>query len=297
MRALVSAGFQVDLRRHFTASREVLASTPPAMIVLDPLVAGGRAEIEEFERLSGGPGRLAVLLVVDEDDASGAVELARTHGDGAFDLIHRHASPDEYALRIERLLRESEQWHEVRELRHRATHDDRTNLLRPKAFQQRLAEHFSAAERHRFDLALLLVDLDDFGRVNKLFDHTVGDELIHRVGHVIHANLRTEDAAGRIGGDEFAVVLPYTRGVEAAHVVRRLGDQIVELTETALPGQRGVHISASIGFETFDGADLDSVETMRAHAEVALREAKHRGGNRGIYYRSMSSPSRPPDAT
>ena len=82
-------------------------------------------------------------------------------------------------------------------------------------------------------------------------------------------------------------MLPYTRRVDAARVVGRLRDQIQALTGP-LDGERGeLSVSASLGFETYDGTDLESVETPRRHAEIALRQAKLSGGNRGLYYRSL----------
>lgn len=289
LEALSSAGLPLEFSQHVRVTRERLAELRPAVIVLDPLAEGGRAEIEEIERLRGGDTPVAILLVVDPTDPQPALRAARllSRGQGALDLIHRGSSPEEYRLRIERLCAQAEHQGEMRELRHRALHDDRTDLLRPTAFQQRLTEHFSAAERHHLDLALVLIDLDDFGRVNKIFDHTAGDRVIAKVGEAIRVALRTEDVAGRIGGDEFAVVLPYTRGLEAAHVVNRLRDEIHNLSGDLFGAGAEVLISASLGFETIGDGDLDSVETLRRHAEVALREAKRQGGNRGVYYRSL----------
>jgi diguanylate cyclase (GGDEF)-like protein len=190
-------------------------------------------------------------------------------------------------MRIERVLTQCAHQMEIAELRHRALHDDGTGLLRPTAFQQRLGEHFGAAERHHLDLALVLVDLDHFGSFNKRFDHTVGDRILARVSEAIRASLRAEDVAGRIGGDEFAVLLPYTKKVEAAHVARRLLEKIREASGTYPGADVEVDVSASLGFETFDGGDLESLESLRAHAEIALRAAKRSGGDRGVYYRTL----------
>jgi len=77
------------------------------------------------------------------------------------DLVYRGAPLEEFSLRIEGLLARGRHARETEELRHRALHDDRTDLLRPQAFQQRLTEHFSAAQRHHFEVALVLIDLDD----------------------------------------------------------------------------------------------------------------------------------------
>ena len=263
-----------------------------ALVLIDPLVEGGAQELEQLERRRQGQAFFPVLVVVDRGAPEAALVASRALRRGAWDLIHRDAPDEELALRIERLFEQSAALSELDEMRHRALHDDRTDLLRPSAFQARLEEHFSAAERHGFGLALCLVDLDDFGRVNKLFDHTVGDRVIALVGDAIRRNLRAEDVAGRLGGDEFAVLLPYTGRIEGAHVVRRLRDEIHALTGplTGSP-EITVKVSASLGFETFDGRDLESVDELRAHAETALREAKRTGGNRGVYYRALRRPA------
>ena len=97
---------------------------------------------------------------------------------------------------------------------------------------QRLAPAYS--ETH-----LVILDLDDFGRINKEFDHTVGDLVISRVGDVIKHSLRAEDIGGRLGGDEFAVLLPYTDQVDAAKVVSRLRRSIEALSGHIGRGWRG----------------------------------------------------------
>jgi diguanylate cyclase (GGDEF)-like protein len=134
---------------------------------------------------------------------------------------------------------------------------------------------------------LVLIDLDGFGKVNKIHDHTIGDEVIQRVAEAMRRSLRVEDIAGRLGGDEFAVVLPYTKNTDAARVVERLREEIHRLTGSFGEGRALVRVAASLGYETFDGRDLLSASELRAHAERALREAKSRGGNLAVYYRAL----------
>lgn len=286
---LREVGFEASLSGSLRETRELLRQTPPDLVVIDPLAGGGQVELEELERLRAGPRPLPVLVVADPQDPAATVLATRALAPRAWDLVHRDAPPEEILLRIERLLAGAREQGEVDELRHRAAHDDRTELLRPRFFQQRLAEHFSAAQRHGFELALVLLDLDEFGRVNKEFDHTVGDLVIARVGQAIAHSLRTEDVAGRLGGDEFAVLLPYTGPVEAAYAVMRLRDRILALSGPVPGSNELVRVSASIGFETFGEQLPDSVATLRQHAERALRQAKLAGGNQGIYYRSLSA--------
>jgi diguanylate cyclase (GGDEF)-like protein len=286
---LAKRGFHLVFSRQVRDTAREMRRARPNLIVIDPLVPGGRAELDQLHDAATAEASLPVLLVADPlDPLPAARALERLHSI-ACDLVYRSAPLEEFILRIESLLGRAHHVRETEELRHRALHDDRTDLLRPQAFQQRLHEHFSAAQRHRFDVALVLIDLDDFGVINKRFDHTVGDLLIARVGEVIRQTLRTEDVAGRIGGDEFAALLPYTGRVDAAHVVRRLRDAIAALSGTLGTREGTVEISASLGFETFDGSDLDTLETLRSHAEIALREAKRSGGHRAVYYRSVET--------
>jgi len=284
--ALRGAGWQVAESETLEQSAAALAGTQPDLVLLDPLVEAGTAEIELV--LQAGPGPIpALLYLVDDEFREEALGVLRER-EARFDLLPREANASELVWRAGRLLGERRTAAESEELRRRALFDERTELLRAKAFEARLFEHFAAAERHRFPLALVIADLDHFGEFNKRRDHTFGDLVIGRVGGVIRSNLRTEDAAGRLGGDEFAVVLPYTGPIEAAKVVRRIRDEIAALNGPLLGDTGGLLIAASLGFETFDGTDLDSVGTLRAHAERALRAAKEQGGDRGVYYRSLT---------
>jgi len=287
VKALGAAGWELRESTRLDESALALAEESPDLVLLDPLVEGGTAEIELV--LQGArPPVPALLYLVESAGREEALSALRGR-EPLFDLLPFDARPGELVWRAGRLLAQRRANLETEELRRRALFDERTELLRPKAFEQRLLEHFAAAERHRFPLALVLLDLDRFGEFNKRRDHTFGDLVIARVGAVIRSNLRTEDTAGRLGGDEFAIVLPYTGPVEAAKVVRRLRDEIAGLSHPLLGGGTGLRIAASLGFECFDGTNLDSVGTLRAHTERALRAAKEQGGDRGVYFRSLSS--------
>ncbi len=286
---LAARPFELAHSRSLRDTVRQIGAFRPGVILLDPLTQSG---LEELEALDHARGAVPVLILCERDDRAAPVRVGQTLTSGAFDIVFRDAPEEELQLRLERLLEQARLLREMSELRHRALHDDRTDLWRPKAFEARLVEHFSAAQRHKLELALVLIDLDKFGAINKRHDHTVGDLLITRVGEVIRRNLRTEDVAGRLGGDEFGVLLPYTGKINAAHVVSRLRTEIAKLSGRIHGAREDVPVSASIGFETFDGNDIDSLETLRRHAEVALRQAKRHGGNQGIYYRN-----RPTDAT
>ena len=293
---LAARGYRVDVTRGLRRSLERLAQEPPAVLVLDPLSSGGSAELLAVDRARAGDPPIPMLLIAEPDRPLAALAASRHLEVGAWDVARRDADVEELFLRLERLEGAGRLFAEMGELRHQASHDDRTDLLRPKAFQHRLNEHFSAAERHTFSMALVLIDLDRFGAVNKTHDHTIGDFLITQVGEAIHRSLRKEDVAGRIGGDEFAVLLPYTKKVDASRVVKRLRDEIRRCSGRPPGARADIAVSASIGFETFDGSDVESVHTLRRHAERALRAAKAQGGDRGVYYRTLTGPDARDDA-
>jgi len=281
---LAAGGYALEHSSSLRGSLECIGRLQPDLILVEPLTDGAGVELDAIEDARSDELPTPVLVVGEARDRLPSAVGARARARGLWDLVRRDASREELALRVELLRQQAEGVREMSQLRHRATHDDRTDMLRPRSFQERLREHFSAAQRHGLNLAFLLLDLDRFGQINKLYDHTVGDELITEVAGAIRASLRAEDLAGRLGGDEFGVLLPYTKKVDAAHVVQRLLEEIHGLTGT-VEGAGDTEISVSIGFETFNGTDVESLELLRRHAEVALRSAKQAGGNMAVYFR------------
>ena len=287
-------GFQLRTTSNLRATLEELGQRgdpeeAPDAIVLLSLSRPGNVELSTLEHARTRRSRvpLPILVVSSGHDGEAAVRTDRLLASGLWDLVPDGTGIEEIALRLRRLVEHAVREAEMVELRHRASHDDRTDLLLPKSFEARLNEHFAASKRHKQHLALVLIDLDRFGSINKDHDHTVGDRLIASVGAVIRGALRIEDVAGRLGGDEFGVILPYTAKIDAAGVVKRLKREILALSGQPKGAKGPIDVSASIGFETFDGSDIDSVETLRSHAERALRVAKVQGGDRGVYYREL----------
>lgn len=280
---LAGRGFELAHSRSLRETLRLLPTFRPELLLLDPLTRGA----EELEALDFARRTAPLLVFAAREDRAAPLVAARALSEGAFELLFHDAPDEELELALRRLLAHARLLEEMAALRHSASHDDRTDLLRPLAFQDRLEEHFSAAQRHKLELAFVLLDLDKFGTINKRHDHTVGDRLIEKVGEVIRKSLRTEDVAGRLGGDEFAVLLPYTGKLNAARVVARLRAEIARLSGHIEGAKEPIPVSASIGFETYDGTDLDTQATLRLHAETALRLAKRRGGNQALYYRSL----------
>ena len=164
-----------------------------------------------------------------------------------------------------------------------ATIDGLTGLFNHRCFWKRLRDEVARARRYGQPLSLLMLDLDDFKRVNDRFGHPVGDELLRAVGLALQTQVRQGvDCAARYGGEEFAVILPAT-GPEppdgaldgAVTTAERIRGAIAGLrSPVADPGWHG--ITVSIGVATLP-AHADSAEDLVARADQALYAAKAHG--------------------
>ena len=155
--------------------------------------------------------------------------------------------------------------------------DSLTGLFNRRYVTEQLQLICASARRHHFPVAVLMVDIDHFKNLNDTFGHAAGDEAIRHVADRLAASLRTEDLAGRWGGEEFVLVLPHTAHDEAMAVAERLR---AEVAGTPLPlGSGGdiVALSVSIGVAERPG---DLPDTLVHKADLALYAAKRAGRNR-----------------
>jgi diguanylate cyclase (GGDEF)-like protein len=275
-RELGALGFRCRWGATLAETLAILAAERPAALVLQPVVADAATELAALRGAAGAQALPPFVLLGCEQRLGELVLSAARASDGPWDVTRESAPARELAARLGRLVAWERELAAVAELRRAVRHDERTGLLRAEAFEARLTEHVSAAERHGFELALFVLDLDRFGEVNKRHAHTTGDALIAAVGAALGAQLRAEDCAGRLGGDEFGVILPYTSAADAALVAERLLAAIRRV-EVEVPGGT-LAISASLGAASLERGD--GARGLRARAEAALRRAKLAGGDR-----------------
>jgi diguanylate cyclase (GGDEF)-like protein len=158
------------------------------------------------------------------------------------------------------------------EMQFLAEHDPLTRLLNRRAFNDQLAAEVARSARYGHPLTLVLCDLNGFKALNDAHGHAAGDAALERIGGVLLGALRTVDAAFRIGGDEFALLLPDTRPSEAAAVIDRVSGELL-----ADPVTEG--LSASFGVAVCPEAADDPQALFRA-ADAAMYDAKS-GGSLG----------------
>jgi diguanylate cyclase (GGDEF)-like protein len=157
-----------------------------------------------------------------------------------------------------------------------ATHDGLTGCLTHRAFHDLLDVELARSVRNRRPLAIVLVDLDHFKRVNDGLGHLAGDEMLRRVGTLLRARLRVGDAAGRIGGDEFALLLPDTTLAGAVALAHR---RLRELAHVGVAATFGVSQSC-VGATADPAACGTDARQVVSHADRALYRAKELGRSR-----------------
>ena len=164
-----------------------------------------------------------------------------------------------------------------RELQRLATTDMLTGMANRRAFLE-CAESVYAHSRHSGEpLTLLMLDLDHFKSINDRFGHLEGDRALAEFAQAVKSQLRASDVAGRLGGEEFGVLLPATSLDEGRQVALRILHSVRAL-QLHDEGGNAYHVTASLGLSTFRGTDR-SLRDMLDRADQALYQAKHHGRN------------------
>lgn len=165
------------------------------------------------------------------------------------------------------------------ELERVARTDALSGVLTRRAFVDSADIEFQRARRYSFTLCVLMIDIDLFKALNDAHGHAAGDEAIRMLGETCRKLLRTSDLIGRMGGEEFAVVLPHTEGAAAEALANRLREAISAMIVPTPAG--AVRFTISVGVAVRDGVDGKVLDTI-ARADRALYDAKRAGRNRVV---------------
>ena len=164
-----------------------------------------------------------------------------------------------------------------KELHKQATFDSLTNVLNRRAFFEKAQEEVERTLRYKTKLSVLMLDIDHFKSVNDNYGHPAGDEVLKKFITAVEHILRNSDFIGRIGGEEFAVLMPETELEKARIIGERIRDRIADIT---IPIDHfTLRLTVSLGTAEFSDEEKNLYPTMK-RADAALYRAKEAGRNR-----------------
>jgi diguanylate cyclase (GGDEF)-like protein len=170
------------------------------------------------------------------------------------------------------------------ELYELATSDSLTGLKNHGYFMQALNVNIKNSEGDGTDLSVISLDIDYFKKINDTYGHPVGDEVIRSLAKALTALVRSEDVVGRLGGEEFAVLLPESTAEEAMIIAERIRSWCE--TNSLITTQGNIKFTCSFGVATFSRGS--TINTLMNELDQALYEAKGSGRNRVVYARKAS---------
>jgi diguanylate cyclase (GGDEF)-like protein len=182
----------------------------------------------------------------------------------------------------------------------RMAHLERENITDPligifnrRYLDRRLGEEIARAKRHAIPLSILMLDIDNFKRVNDTYGHQAGDLVLAHVGKLLLEAVRESDVVARYGGEELLVIAPNTPDPLAVTLAERIRHQ-TETHPLVLDSVSGkqIQITVSIGVAALDG-NTKTLQKLVQHADEALYRAKQEGRNRVVVSKSNDRPHNP----
>ncbi|RUM31580.1 MAG: hypothetical protein DSY32_01015 [Aquifex sp.] len=155
--------------------------------------------------------------------------------------------------------------------------DPLTGLYNRRIFMEMAEKELARAKRYGYNFSILMIDIDNFKRINDTYGHDVGDYVLKKIAEILRTNVRGADIVARFGGEEFIVMLSNTNLNNAVKKAEKLR-KMIEQTPVELSSGVKLKVTVSVGVSTYK--DQDSLEELIKEADVALYEAKKRGKNR-----------------
>ena len=290
---LQTEGYTIDLANDGKEALEKVGAEEPDLILLDmnmPRLNG----LETLEQLRESNDSIPVIFVTANDETHFVVKGLDA---GAQDYICKPFSPMELLARVRTQMRMKKLQDQLIEantkLKDLVEVDDLTGLLNMRSVFQRLDLEIGRARRHGHGLAVVMLDMDHFKRVNDNHDHLFGSFVLSELGQIIKNNIRQHDFAARYGGDEFLICLSQTE-VDGAKLFCERLRQTIE-AHSFENGADHIQLTASLGMAVIDGkeARIDGRALVR-HADHELYRSKNLGRNRVSFKMIRESVSQEP---
>ncbi len=260
---------------------KILAEKRPDVVVCDLVMPG--FDGLKFLSLRAAKTELAqipVIMLTSEDDLERKMEVFDR---GAADYVVKPFSDKELVARVRVHYRVKALQDELLQTNARletlSIKDSLTGLYNRRHLDVVLVRELQHMQRYHVPMALMMIDLDHFKRVNDTYGHAMGDEVLRNVSRLIASSVRATDFVARFGGEEILLVLPHTSGAAAADLAERLRVRIGDLPHSS--NGETVRCTASFGIAAFLPSEAPlQVDALLQRADEALYAAKHAGRNR-----------------
>ncbi len=257
---------------------QLLGEFTPDLVILDINMQG----LDGFQTLKLIRQRKEQSSVIFLTSQSHTEDIIRGLEAGALDYICKPFQPLELVARVKSQLKFKGIQDDLRlaneKLQSLVDIDDLTGLYNMRSVYERLNQEIDRTRRYKHSLAVFMMDMDDFKRVNDNHDHLFGSYVLSEVGKLIKANIRSVDFAARYGGDEFLICLTQTQTEGALRFADRLRRRIEE--HQFVHGPDRIQLSASFGAAILEnGRSLLDAHSIVRLADAKLYEAKANGKN------------------
>jgi len=289
--------FEVECVGRIHDGIQYLAHHKIDMVLLDLTLPDSRG-MESFSMLRGYMLSTPIVVLTDLDDDSVALEAVR-HGAQDYLIkrridrsmlvrtilyaMERHRIKQELNLTTDKLKKANAELEKLSLL------DPLTELLNRRGLQQVLSRELAGRTRLGTDLIAMLVDLDDFKRINDTLGYTVGDVVLKEVAAKLQTCLRATDYVARVGGDEFIILLPHTRVAEGTLVAEKVRLTLAE--GTIMLADQKIVVTSSLGVFTVTET-TQSIEELLSKAHHLIHQSKVAGKNRVVSDHEMLSERR-----
>lgn len=276
---LAKEQYLVCFAKNGREASDLLAERRPALVITDwemPDITG----IELCEQIRGEQGAYTyIILLTSKSDKN---QIIRGLSAGADDYLTKPFHSGELLARVAVGRRIIELHREIqtknRLLEGLALTDSLTGLPNRRAVEDWAVRQLSGATRHGFPFWVVMADLDSFKSVNDTYGHEAGDIVLKKFGDLLKTNTRTSNICGRIGGEEFVVVITHVEKPNIQIVVDRIRHQLE--AEQFTFGGRTLGVTASFGISGFRGGQAPKFSQLLREADAALYAAKRAGRNR-----------------
>jgi diguanylate cyclase (GGDEF)-like protein len=277
-RRLERVGYAIQKATSLTAARQTFGDAVWDLVILDRKLPDGDGVSLAREIRGRKPHAYILMLTGCGSDEAKLEGFAQ----GVDDYVTKPFETEELLARIragariielqKRLIESNKRLEEL------SLTDTLTELWNRRAFERELGTRFDTSLRYQRPLALAIIDVDHFKTINDTYGHPVGDVVLRAVAQTVEHVTREADLVARIGGEEFAVLLPETPMLEAIQLAEKVRTAVAATPIHTIAGT--LHVTISLGVSSFPYSRFETNRAMVDAADQALYRAKARGRNR-----------------